>query len=77
MNCELKYEAALKQLQEIVERLESGQMDIDALGKEIKKAQKMNSKASRMVLRVANPMAPARKVANLMANPKVKRKPRR
>lgn len=39
MNCELKYEAALKQLQEIVERLESGQMDIDALGKEIKKAQ--------------------------------------
>jgi exodeoxyribonuclease VII small subunit len=39
MNYELKYEAALKQLQEIVERLESGQMDIDALGKEIKNAQ--------------------------------------
>ena len=39
MNYELKYEAALKQLQEIVERLESGQMDIDALGKEIKSAQ--------------------------------------
>ena len=38
MNYELKYEAALKQLQEIVERLESGQMDIDALGKEIKNA---------------------------------------
>jgi exodeoxyribonuclease VII small subunit len=36
---EIKYEAALKQLQEIVERLESGQMDIDALGKEIKNAQ--------------------------------------
>lgn len=29
----------MKQLQEIVERLESGQMDIDALGKEIKNAQ--------------------------------------
>lgn len=39
MNYELKYEAALKQLQEIVERLESGQMDIDALGKAIKNAQ--------------------------------------
>ena len=39
MDYELKYEAALKQLQEIVERLESGQMDIDALGKEIKNAQ--------------------------------------
>ncbi len=39
MNYELKYEAALKQLQEIVEKLESGQMDIDALGKEIKNAQ--------------------------------------
>ena len=39
MNYELKYEVALKQLQEIVERLESGQMDIDALGKEIKNAQ--------------------------------------
>jgi len=39
MNYELTYEAALKQLQEIVERLESGQMDIDALGKEIKSAQ--------------------------------------
>ena len=36
---EIKYEAALKQLQEIVEKLESGQMDIDALGKEIKNAQ--------------------------------------
>ena len=36
---EIKYEAALKQLQEIVERLESGQMDIDALGKEIKNVQ--------------------------------------
>jgi len=36
---EIKYETALKQLQEIVERLESGQMDIDALGKEIKNAQ--------------------------------------
>lgn len=39
MNYESKYEVALKQLQEIVERLESGQMDIDALGKEIKNAQ--------------------------------------
>ena len=39
MNYELKYEAALKQLQEIVEKLESGQMDIGALGKEIKNAQ--------------------------------------
>ena len=29
----------MKQLQEIVEKLESGQMDIDALGKEIKNAQ--------------------------------------
>lgn len=36
---EIKYEAALKQLQEIVEKLESGQMDIDALGMEIKNAQ--------------------------------------
>ena len=36
---EIKYEAALKQLQEIVEKLESGQMDIDALGKKIKNAQ--------------------------------------
>ena len=36
---EIKYEAALKQLQDIVERLENGQMDIDALGKVIKNAQ--------------------------------------
>mgnify|MGYP002624241855 CR=1 FL=1 len=38
---ELKYEAALKQLEETVERMERGEMNLDDMGKEIKKAQEL------------------------------------
>jgi exodeoxyribonuclease VII small subunit len=41
MNYELKYEAALKQLEETVERMERGEMNLDDMGKEIKKAQEL------------------------------------
>lgn len=38
---ELKYEAALKQLEETVERMERGEMNLDDMGKEIKNAQEL------------------------------------
>ena len=41
VNYELKYEAALKQLEETVERMERGEMNLDDMGKEIKKAQEL------------------------------------
>ena len=41
MNYELKYEVALKQLEETVERMERGEMNLDDMGKEIKKAQEL------------------------------------
>ena len=41
MNYELKYEAALKQLEETGERMERGEMNLDDMGKEIKKAQEL------------------------------------
>ncbi len=37
----IKYEAALKQLEDIVSKMETGEMNIDALSKEIKKAQEL------------------------------------
>ena len=41
MNSELNYESALKQLEETVEKMERGEMDLDAMGKEIKNAQQL------------------------------------
>jgi exodeoxyribonuclease VII small subunit len=38
---ELNYEAALKQLEEAVGRMERGEMNLDAMGKEIKNAQQL------------------------------------
>lgn len=37
----MKYEEALKQLEEIVERMESNELDIDSLGQQLKTAQKL------------------------------------
>ena len=36
---EQKYETAMKQLEEIVRKMESGELDIDSLSKELKTAQ--------------------------------------
>jgi exodeoxyribonuclease VII small subunit len=36
---EQKYETAMKQLEEIVGKMESGELDIDSLSKELKTAQ--------------------------------------
>ena len=41
MNSELNYESALKQLEETVEKMERGEMGLDAMGKEIKNAQQL------------------------------------
>lgn len=38
---EMKYEAAMKQLEEIVRKMESGELDIDSLAKELKHAQEL------------------------------------
>ena len=38
---EQKYEAAMKQLEEIVRKMESGELDIDSLSKELKTAQEL------------------------------------
>ena len=35
----IKYEEAIRQIEDIVERLENDEMDIDSLGTELKKAQ--------------------------------------
>ena len=37
----IKYEEASRQIEDIVERLENDEMDIDSLGTELKKAQKL------------------------------------
>ena len=37
----IKYEEAIRQIEDIVERLENDEMDIDSLGAELKKAQKL------------------------------------
>ena len=37
----IKYEEAIRQIEDIVERLENDEMDIDSLGTELKKAQKL------------------------------------
>ena len=37
----IKYEEALRELEEIVSRLENDEMDIDSLSTELKKAQKL------------------------------------
>ncbi|MCI7310693.1 MAG: exodeoxyribonuclease VII small subunit [Prevotella sp.] len=39
MKKEIKYEEAVRQLEDIVSRMEEGDMDIDILGEELKKAQ--------------------------------------
>ncbi len=41
MNKEIKYEEALKQLQEIVEKMESDEFDIDELAAQLKAAQRL------------------------------------
>ena len=37
----IKYEKAIRQIEDIVERLENDELDIDSLGAELKKAQKL------------------------------------
>ena len=37
----IKYEEAIRQIEEIVDRLENDDIDIDTLGTELKKAQKL------------------------------------
>ena len=37
----IKYEEAIRQIEEIVDRLENDDIDIDTLGPELKKAQKL------------------------------------
>lgn len=37
----INYETALKQLEETVEKMERGEMTLDAMGKEIKNAQQL------------------------------------
>ena len=37
----IKYEEAIRQIEDIIERLENDEMDIDSLGTELKKAQKL------------------------------------
>ena len=37
----IKYEEAIRQIEEIVDRLENNDIDIDTLGPELKKAQKL------------------------------------
>lgn len=38
MKKEMKYEEAMRRLEEIVDRMESGEMDIDTLGEQLKTA---------------------------------------
>lgn len=37
----MKYEEAIKELESIVNRMESGEIDLDSMGKELKNAQKL------------------------------------
>lgn len=41
MASETKYETAIKELENIVERLENNEMDIDEMSKQLKKAQQL------------------------------------
>lgn len=41
MATETKYEDAIRQLEDIVERLESNELDIDEMSKQLKKAQQL------------------------------------
>ncbi|MBQ8159043.1 MAG: exodeoxyribonuclease VII small subunit [Prevotella sp.] len=41
MNCEMKYEEALKKLETIVSKMEAGEYDIDELTEQLKEAQKL------------------------------------
>lgn len=41
MVTETKYEDAIRQLEDIVERLESNELDIDEMSKQLKKAQQL------------------------------------
>ena len=41
MEKEIKYEAAVRQLEDIVSRLENNELDIDELSTELKKAQQL------------------------------------
>lgn len=38
---EMKYEDAMRQIEEIVEKLENNELDIDTMGKQLKTAQKL------------------------------------
>jgi len=38
---EIKYEDALRQIEQIVEKLENNELDIDAMGEQLKTAQKL------------------------------------
>ena len=40
---ELKYEDALRQIEQIVEKLENNELDIDTMGEQLKTAQKLIS----------------------------------
>lgn len=37
----MKYEEAIQELESIVNRMESGEIDLDSMGKELKNAQKL------------------------------------
>jgi exodeoxyribonuclease VII small subunit len=41
MATEIKYEDAIRQLEDIVERLENDELDIDEMSKQLKKAQQL------------------------------------
>ncbi len=41
MNTEMKYEAAMAQLEAIVRKMESGEMDIDEIAAQLKSAQRL------------------------------------
>lgn len=41
MEKQFNYEAAMEQLEDIVRRMESGNMDVDSLSKELKTAQRL------------------------------------
>lgn len=41
MATETKYEAAIQQLEDIVEKLENNELDIDEMSKQLKKAQQL------------------------------------
>lgn len=41
MKKEMNYEEAVRQLESIVKKMESGELDIDVMGKELKNAQQL------------------------------------